>query len=158
MMEIFSCLARTEDDMTALAVRLADRVGAGDTLLLSGAIGAGKSVFARSLIQTLLHRTGQIEDVPSPTFTIVQRYAAGPLQIVHADLYRLKNSVELDEIALIDDVGAALVIVEWPALLPDWIATEALSLFIAEEAAGRRVTASGAKPWAARLAGFETDA
>ena len=74
---------------TALAERLAPRLGPGDTLLLSGPIGAGKTHFARALIKARLRAAGRDEDVPSPTFTLVQTYDDGICEIWHADLYRL---------------------------------------------------------------------
>ncbi|MEO8531134.1 MAG: tRNA (adenosine(37)-N6)-threonylcarbamoyltransferase complex ATPase subunit type 1 TsaE [Deltaproteobacteria bacterium] len=151
---ICNVLTTTPDETAALAARLAERVQIGDTLLLSGPIGAGKSVFARSLIQSLLTRTGQNEDVPSPTFTLVQRYQAGNLPIVHADLYRLKNRHELDDIGLLDDIGTALTLIEWPELLPEWIRGEALSLTIAGDGQQRHISLSGAHSWAQRLSGF----
>ena len=65
----------------ALAARLGGRLGPGDTILLHGVVGAGKSHFARALIQAARARAGlPPEDVPSPTFTLVQTYDAGPLR------------------------------------------------------------------------------
>ena len=69
-----------------LAARLGARLQPGDVLLLEGPIGAGKTHFARSLIQSLLTEP---EDVPSPTFTLVQVYDTEKGEIWHADLYRL---------------------------------------------------------------------
>ncbi|WP_071673795.1 tRNA (adenosine(37)-N6)-threonylcarbamoyltransferase complex ATPase subunit type 1 TsaE [Nioella nitratireducens] len=105
----------------AFASALADRLGAGDVLCLEGDLGAGKTHFARSLIRHLQTAHGALaEDVPSPSFTLVQTYEAGPLEIWHADLYRLSDPWEVDELGLSDAFDDALCLVEWPDRLgPD---------------------------------------
>src|SRR5210317_2389261 len=82
-----------------LAARMAPLLAKGDTLLLEGDIGAGKSAFARALIRA---RLGRMEDVPSPTFTIVQTYEADDGDIWHCDLYRLTHPDEAFELGLED--------------------------------------------------------
>jgi len=104
----------TEAATTAFAERLAPRLGPGDTLLLSGPIGAGKTHFARALIKARLRATGGDEDVPSPTFTLVQTYDDGLCEIWHADLYRLTSTTETVELGLDEALRDAIVIVEWP--------------------------------------------
>lgn len=104
------------DETDALARALAPRLGAGDVLLLDGQIGAGKSQFARALIRFFL--PGQ--EVPSPTFTLVQTYEAPDFDIWHADLYRLSHPDEALELGLVDAFDEALCLVEWPDRLgPD---------------------------------------
>ncbi len=102
--------ARTADLAAAVAARLAP----GDCLLLEGPIGAGKTHFARHLIRAILRVD---EDVPSPTFTLVQTYdtRAGPLW--HADLYRLATPDEIEELGLTDAFDSAICLVEWPEIL-----------------------------------------
>jgi len=102
-----------------LGAALSDRLGAGDVLLLSGPIGAGKSHFARAVIRTLLARVDLVEDIPSPTFTLVQTYQAGKLEIWHSDLYRLSLLEEVEELGLLDAFQTALCLVEWPDRLGD---------------------------------------
>lgn len=102
----------SDADHTARAARLLGKcLTSGDTILLTGDVGAGKTHFARALIQSLLI---QPEDVPSPTFTLVQTYdtKAGP--IWHADLYRLGSSYEIEELGLIDAFDSAICLIEWP--------------------------------------------
>ncbi len=102
-------------DATAhLAARLAAGVEAGDTLLLSGPIGAGKSHFARALIRAL---TTPEQEVPSPTFTLVQDYTTPRGPLWHMDLYRLGAVDELVELGVEDALGAAICVVEWPERL-----------------------------------------
>lgn len=93
-----------------LGAWLAQHLSAGDCLLLSGQIGAGKSHLARALIRA---RLGRMEDVPSPTFTLVQTYQAD-VEIWHADLYRLSHPDELRELGLEDAFATAICLVEWP--------------------------------------------
>lgn len=138
-----------------LAARLAGYLGAGDCLLLQGDIGAGKSHLARGIIQTLQARHGHIEDVPSPTYTIVQSYAAGDLAILHADLYRISDVSELDELGLDEMLGTGLCLIEWPDRLES-APPDALAVTLSQHGAGRHVVLSGpAATWADRLASLE---
>lgn len=102
------------DETEALARRLAPRLGPGDTLLLEGPIGAGKTHFARALVRARLAAVGRDEDVPSPTFTLVQTYEAGGVEIWHADLYRLDGPEDVPELGLDEAFGRAICLVEWP--------------------------------------------
>lgn len=95
----------------AFARALAPELGAGDTLLLDGPVGAGKSHFARALIRARL--ANPAEDVPSPTFTLVQTYDSTP-PIWHADLYRLTDASEIDELGLTDALPDSIALIEWP--------------------------------------------
>jgi tRNA threonylcarbamoyladenosine biosynthesis protein TsaE len=147
-----------------LALALKSRLSAGDTLLLSGPIGAGKSHFARALIAGFLADYDALEDIPSPTFTLVQTYFAGDLEIWHADLYRLSGVDEVVELGLIDAFDAAICVVEWPEKLESETPRAALSLEFQlcndEEARHLIVTASDEKwRWVrSLLAGFSPDA
>lgn len=113
------------DATCALARGLAPRLRPGDTLLLSGGVGAGKTHFARCLIQSLLLTP---EDVPSPTYTLVQTYFGQSGEIWHADLYRVNDTMELVELGLADAFSNALCLVEWPDRLGDLTPTDALWL------------------------------
>jgi tRNA threonylcarbamoyladenosine biosynthesis protein TsaE len=89
-------------------------------LLLEGPVGAGKSFFARAIIQELQRRSGVlVEDVPSPTYTLVQTYSAGNREIWHCDLYRIYDSSELVELGLQTAFSSALCLIEWPEKLAD---------------------------------------
>ncbi len=98
---------------------MAPRLAPGDVLLLSGDIGSGKSHFARALITARLEPLGLQEDIPSPTYTLVQTYQAGDVEIWHADLYRLCDPAEVSELGLTDAFTTAVCLVEWPDLLGD---------------------------------------
>ncbi len=138
---------------TRFAAALAPLLGPGDVLLLSGGIGAGKTHFARSLIQTRLAAAGLVEDVPSPTFTLVQTYEDGTGEIWHADLYRLTHPDEVEELGLVDAFQDAICLVEWPdrlgELTPEGAA--ALELSTTETPGERLLTATGPGPWITRL-------
>lgn len=109
-------------DTDALGYRLAGLVQAGDVIALTGDLGAGKTALTRSLIRALPMPDGGDaagEDVPSPTFTLVQTYdrqnANGtPLQVWHFDLYRLGDPDEVDELGWDDALADGLVLIEWP--------------------------------------------
>lgn len=142
------------DATCALARALAPRLARGDVLLLSGGVGAGKTHFARCLIQALLPEP---EDVPSPTYTLVQTYPGRAADIWHADLYRLHDAHDLIELGLTDAFSDAICLVEWPERLGDLIPPDALFLTF-ELGAGDderhlRITWSDAR-WAPRLKGL----
>ena len=96
---------------------LAENVVAGDTVLLSGDVGVGKTALARSCIQARLSEIGAMEDVPSPTYTLVQVYDLTTTQIWHAELYRLNSIDELYELGLDQDFEESICLIEWPNLL-----------------------------------------
>jgi tRNA threonylcarbamoyl adenosine modification protein YjeE len=113
----------------ALARWIAPQLKAGDTILLEGPVGAGKSHFARTLIGARRQAAGlPPEDVPSPTFTLVQYYDAGTVEIWHADLYRLTHPDEALELGLSDAFGSAICLVEWPDRLGPERPRDALTL------------------------------
>lgn len=108
-----------------MAQRLGQKLRPGDVLLLEGDIGTGKTHFARCLIQSLLRIP---EDVPSPTFTLVQTYDAADCEIWHADLYRLTSPEEVVELGLTDAFESAICLVEWPDRLAELVPANALTL------------------------------
>lgn len=141
--EIVEIYAPAVEDTMACALRLVPYVGAGDCILLEGNLGAGKTVFARALIQGKLTNSGLWEDVPSPTYTMVQTYQAGSLEIWHADLYRLGTAGDLIELGLEDAFGNALILIEWPNRLGALAPTDALCLQFEPRGSGRVLRASG---------------
>ncbi|MYF88992.1 MAG: tRNA (adenosine(37)-N6)-threonylcarbamoyltransferase complex ATPase subunit type 1 TsaE [Boseongicola sp. SB0676_bin_33] len=119
---------------------LAHALNPGDTVLLAGQIGAGKTCIARAAISALHFRMGQPEpEVPSPTFTLVQAYELPGIQVWHADLYRLAEASEVAELGLQEAFGNEIVLVEWPDRL-DVMPDDALLLDIEVLDRGRRVT------------------
>jgi tRNA threonylcarbamoyl adenosine modification protein YjeE len=132
------------DATAALAGRIAPLLRGGDAVALWGALGAGKTTLARDILRAL----GVTEDVPSPTFTLVQTYVTPRLTVAHYDLYRLKSSRELDELGFAEalDDGAALV--EWPERAPEYLPDETLHLRLKLDEDIRRVKITGPARWA----------
>jgi tRNA threonylcarbamoyladenosine biosynthesis protein TsaE len=135
----------------AFATQMAPLLSAGDCLLLEGDIGAGKSAFARALIRA---RLGRMEDVPSPTFTLVQTYEASDGDIWHCDLYRLTHPDEALELGLEEAFETAICLIEWPDRLGDATPANALHLAFSATSDAHHVTVTGPDPWAARLREF----
>lgn len=101
-----------EPALARFAQSLALMLAPGDVVALEGDLGAGKTAFARALIRTL---TGEPSlEVPSPTFTLIQSYAAPRFSIAHYDLYRLRTPDELDELGLDAALKSGIALVEWP--------------------------------------------
>ncbi len=139
----------------AFARALAPRLDAGDVIELEGGIGAGKTHFARALI---LARLAAPEDIPSPTFTLVQTYdSADGIEIWHADLYRLSHPDEAIELGFDEAFENAICLIEWPDRLADLRPTSALRLKLeASDVAGERLAvATWRDPrWAKKLEGL----
>lgn len=141
------------DETAALARALAPHLAAGDAVLLAGPIGAGKTAFARALIQERLARAGRWEEVPSPSFTLVQTYDDGADEIWHVDLYRLEGGAEAGELGLDEAFRTAICLVEWPDRLGRGLPAEALMLtFEIGDGDMRLLTASGTGARGAALA------
>ncbi|MDD4912494.1 MAG: tRNA (adenosine(37)-N6)-threonylcarbamoyltransferase complex ATPase subunit type 1 TsaE [Sideroxydans sp.] len=98
---------------TALAARFARTLQAGVVIYLDGNLGAGKTTFVRSVLQTL----GYEGRVKSPTYTLIERYEAGGLQLRHFDLYRFRDEEEWESAGFRDEFdGHNVCMVEWPEL------------------------------------------
>lgn len=135
-----------------LGKALARLVAPQDVLALWGDLGAGKTSVARALIQARMAASGPVEDVPSPTFTLVQTYETEGLPIWHADLYRLKDPDELIELGLDDALETGLLLLEWPDRMGDDLPDQRLDIELREEGDGRQVKLTGpAFLWEERL-------
>ena len=105
----------------ALGARIAAGLRPGDAVALWGDLGAGKTTLARAILRAL----GVTEDVPSPTFTLVQTYETPRLRVGHYDLYRLKSAREMEELGFDDALDDGAVLVEWPERAPEALPPEA---------------------------------
>ena len=132
---------------TRLGQVIAPLLAAGDSVLLYGPLGMGKSTLARGLIRAL---TSPDEDVPSPTFTLVQFYDS-ETPVAHFDLYRLTRPEEAFEIGLDEALDEGCAVIEWPERLGEaperFLGPDRLTLIIAEDGDGRLATVSGAGRW-----------
>ena len=128
--EIF---CKTEEDTKKLAQKLADNAKKGDVFALYGTLGMGKSVFARAFIQKLCC----VEDVPSPTFTLLQTYSSSKGEIYHYDLYRLKHPDEVFELGFEDAVYGGITLVEWPENAGSWLPKDIIKINIVSHETGR---------------------
>jgi tRNA threonylcarbamoyladenosine biosynthesis protein TsaE len=133
----------------ALAARLAPLLRAGDVVALSGPLGAGKTFFARSVIEAL----GGPEEVPSPTFKLVQTYDLAPAPVWHFDLYRLSRPEDAYELDIEDAFADAISLIEWPERLGGLLPAERLNVALAFGAGDneRQVTLTGSPGWSERL-------
>lgn len=141
-----------DTDATArLGAAVARRLEPGEAVLLYGPLGMGKSTLARGLIRAL---TRPDEDVPSPTFTLVQFYESDP-PVAHFDLYRLSRPEEASEIGLDEALDEGCAVIEWPERLGDdpaaWLGPDRLAITLAEAGEGRRATVSGAGAWESKV-------
>ena len=133
-----------------LARLLAEQARPGDIYALFGNLGAGKTSFARAFINAL---PGESEDVPSPSFTLVQTYRRGTLEVWHVDLYRLGGPEETFELGLEEGMAQGVSLIEWPERLGAWLPETRLDLEFAyapDRSEGRRqVTVTPQGSWRA---------
>lgn len=136
---------------------LAQNLQPGDTVLLNGSVGAGKTHFARALIKALLVAD---EDIPSPTFTLVQTYDTRIAEVWHADLYRLSEEQEIEELGLSDAMIDAVCLIEWPDRLGSYEPDDALNVSISTSASPeqRSIEAKWTDTkWADKTKGWQND-
>src|SRR5258708_33805525 len=118
-MSAFTTVSLALSTETATANLMADLVlliGPGDVSALSGDLGAGKTAAARAMIRYLA--SDDALEVPSPTFTLAQAYDLPPFPLVHADLYRVSDPSELEEIGLSPFPQAPVGLIDWPERTP----------------------------------------
>jgi tRNA threonylcarbamoyladenosine biosynthesis protein TsaE len=136
-----------------LARRLAAVARPGDLLALGGTLGMGKTAFARAFIQ---HLVGSEEEVPSPTFTLVQSYDTPSGTIWHFDLYRLSRPEDVWELGLEDALADGITLIEWPERMGGTLPARRLDLTLragdGTEARHARLDAVGGSDLLVRLA------
>lgn len=108
---------KNEAETICFGKRLAHLAQKGDVFALYGTLGMGKSTLARAFVQELT----QADEVPSPTFTLVQSYEAPEFEIYHFDLYRLKNPDEIFEIGVEEAMYEGVSLIEWPERMQPYL-------------------------------------
>lgn len=132
----------------ALGARLGAILRAGDVVGLAGGLGAGKTSLARGAIGAW---TGAAEEVPSPSYTLVQIYEGPKGLLWHVDLYRLKTTEEAWELGLEDAFADAACLIEWPERLGPLSPPNHLRIALHPEGEGRRAIVTGFGAWRSRL-------
>jgi len=145
-----------EQQLVRLGEDLAFAARRGDLIALRGDLGAGKTTLARAIIRALAGDHG--EDIPSPTFTLVQTYATPRMPVAHLDLYRLNSPAELQELGLDLALKQGIALVEWPERAGDALPGERLEILLEDDdaaptadASTRRIALSASGDWRARL-------
>jgi tRNA threonylcarbamoyladenosine biosynthesis protein TsaE len=139
-----------ETATAALAAAVAATAEPGDVIALRGELGAGKTTFARAFIRA----RGCRDEVPSPTFTLVQLYDAGAATIWHFDLYRLRSPEEIWELGIEEALAGGISLIEWPERLGPLLPNHRLEIALdfAAPPGARRAVLAGAAAWRSRLA------
>jgi tRNA threonylcarbamoyladenosine biosynthesis protein TsaE len=146
-------LAATE----AFGRRLATVLQRGDVVALKGGLGVGKTTLARAIVAGL---SPDSEDVPSPTFTLVQTYPValsdGPAELWHFDLYRLDRQDQVYELGIEDALAEGVSLIEWPELAAGLLPKESVLTIELQIATGqaRRALIEGGAKWRDRVPGL----
>ena len=134
--------------MEAFGAAVGRRVRTGEGVCLFGPLGAGKSTLARGLVRALTHAA---EEVPSPTFTLMQIYAGRDFPVAHLDLYRLKRPEEAFELGLDDALDVGAVVIEWSERLEGRLPPDRLDVRLEITGEGDRLASwRGHGVWTAR--------
>ena len=107
-----------KSDTIKFASEFAKTIKQGTPILLYGTLGVGKTFFASEIIKTL---TTPTQNVPSPTFSILQTYTSSIGEIYHYDLYRIKDENELFELDIDNALKNHITIIEWPEIIEYYI-------------------------------------
>jgi len=141
-----------------LAGRLSALLKTGDIIAFEGELGSGKTEFCRAII----HAIGYDEDVPSPTFNLVQIYEPEVDDLItpsvwHMDLYRLENPEEVFELGIEDGFDTAITLIEWPNRMGHYLPQEHLKIKLSSTdiEGERKIVFSGNDYWKVRLKELE---
>ncbi len=131
-------ISHSEAETLEIAANFAKNISAGSVVALYGTLGAGKSAFCRGFIQSLCKT---VEDVPSPTFTLLQTYEAPLFEIYHFDMYRLKTPEEAYELGIEDAFLDGVSLIEWPEKIGSLLPKNAIRItFQIQEDQSRLIT------------------
>jgi len=141
-------------DTRRFAVVFAAMLRNGDVVLLDGEMGAGKTTTTKLIAEAI----GVVDDVTSPTYTLVHTYSGGRLTLHHADLYRLKSTAEIDDLGLEEMLSAGgVLLIEWGAPAGELFPTHVFVSLSIDDETGRTVTlGSRSEIWSSHLKQLET--
>ena len=135
---ITNFISHSEAETLEIAANFAKKISVGSIVALYGTLGAGKSAFCRGFIQSLCQT---VEDVPSPTFTLLQTYEAPLFEIYHFDMYRLKTPEEAYELGIEDAFLDGVSLIEWPEKIGSLLPKNAIRItFQIQEDQSRLIT------------------
>lgn len=131
------CLSQSEKDTISFAKKFAKTLKGDEIIALWGTLGMGKTVFTKAIIQEL---TGRKEDVPSPTFTLLQTYDTPLGEVFHFDFYRLKSPEEAYEIGIEDAFESGVCLIEWPEKIGGLLPKRAINIYFKMTDKGRQIS------------------
>ena len=129
----FALHLKNEEETQKLGAILSNFVRTGDCFALFGDLGAGKTTFSRGFIQAILQTN---EEIPSPTFTIVQSYEIDGETLYHFDLYRLENEEEIWELGW-EEIQSGISLIEWPQRAKNYLPKNRVEINLKFNAASR---------------------
>ena len=129
-------ICKKESDTIDLGKKLSRFARKGDVFALFGTLGMGKSVLSRAFIQNLT----AADEVPSPTFTLVQTYESDDFDIFHFDLYRIKSPEEIFELGMEEALYEGVCLIEWPEKMGAYLPRNAFIVNITPFGSGRKIT------------------
>ncbi len=130
-----------------LGAAVARQLWSGEAVCLAGPLGAGKTTLARGLIRAV---TSPTEEIPSPTFTLVQLYEGRAFPISHFDLYRLSRVEEIEELGLDDALALGAAVIEWPDRLRGRLPPDRLDIVLGFDQEGRSARLEPHGAWEGR--------
>ena len=111
-------IIKSLDHLRLISNKIAENVSKEECIFLIGEIGVGKTTFTRNFINHLQKQKGVKEtEVLSPTFNLLYEYDIKNLKVMHYDLYRIKNSKDLDQLGIFKENFSSIKIFEWPELI-----------------------------------------
>lgn len=135
MNKVFSYLSSNELQTASFGKALSKVAQIGDVFALYGTLGMGKSVLARAFIQAVSNQ----EEVPSPTFTLLQTYEGQDFDVYHFDLYRIKQAEEIFEIGIEDAIYGGVSLIEWPEKMGGYLPLDIIKIEITPQGDGRLI-------------------
>ena len=138
MEKIIDTFLASETDTVNWGQRLSSIAKKGDVFALYGTLGMGKSVLARAFVQKLCG----LQDVPSPTFTLLQNYEAPDFEVFHFDLYRIKSAEEIFEIGVEEAIYSGVSLIEWPEKMGGYLPRDVFKVELFPQDGGRRLQIS----------------